>query len=69
MLYLVDTGCNTNVVSKWVINCLPRHIQNNKWNATLNGQMADGPRLPFYRVVQKPTRIRDVRLEEIFVVS
>ena len=31
--------------------------------------MADGTRLPFYRVVQIPIRVRDVKLEEIFVVS
>ena len=35
----------------------------------MHGQMADCTRLPFYGVVQIPIRIRDVKLEEIFVVS
>ena len=32
-------------------------------------QMVDDTRLPFYEVVQIPIRVRDVKLEEIFVVS
>ena len=32
-------------------------------------QMADGTRLPFYGVVKIPIKIRDVKLEEIFVIS
>ena len=34
-----------------------------------HGQMADGTKLPFYGVVQVPIKVRDVKLEEIFVVS
>ena len=34
-----------------------------------HGQMADGTRLPFYGVVKIPIKIRDVKLEEIFVIS
>ena len=32
-------------------------------------QTVDDTRLPFYEVVQIPIRVRDVKLEEIFVVS
>ena len=35
MLYLVGTGCNTNLVSKPVFNCLPRHIQDQHMEWTL----------------------------------
>ena len=35
----------------------------------MNGQTADGTRLPFYEVVQIPVQIRDVKLEEILVAS
>ena len=38
-------------------------------NCDTHGQMANGTRLPFYKVVQIPIRIRDVNVEEIFAVS
>ena len=69
MLYLVDTGCNTNLVSKRVFDRLPKHVQEQRMECDTHGQMADGTRLPFYGVVQIPIRVRDVKLEEIFVVS
>ena len=69
MLYLVDTGCNTNLVSKQVFDRLPKHIQEQRMECDTHGQMADGTILPFYEVVQIPLRVRDVKLEEIFVVS
>ena len=69
MLYLVDTDCNTNLVSKWVFDRLPKHIQEQQMECDTHGQMADGTRLSFYGVVQIPIRVRDVKLEEILVVS
>ena len=69
MVYLVDTGCNTNLVSKRVFDHLPKHIQEQRMECDTHGQMTGGTRLPFYRVVQIPIRVRDVKLEEIFVVS
>ena len=33
------------------------------------GQMTDGTKLLFYGVVQIPIKVRDVKFEEIFVVS
>ena len=68
MLYLVDTGCNTNLVSKRVFDRLPKHIQEQRMECDTHGQMADGTRLPFYGVVQIPIRVRDVKKEKIFVV-
>ena len=69
MLYLIDAGCNTNLVSKRVFDRLPKHIQDQRMNFSIHGQMADCTRLPFYGVVQIPMRIRDVKLKGIFVVS
>ena len=54
MLYLVETGCNTNLVSKRVFDHLPKHIQEQRMKCETHGQMADGTKLPFYGVVQIP---------------
>ena len=69
MLYLIDTGCNTNLISKRIFDQLPRHLQEQLMVCDTHGQMADGTRLPFYGVVKIPIKIRDVKLEEIFVIS
>ena len=69
MLYLVDTGCNTKLTSKRIFNRIPQHIQDQLTSCDTHGQMADGTKLPFYGVVQVPIKVRDVKLEEIFVVS
>ena len=69
MLYLIDTGCNTNLISKRIFDQLPRHLQDQRMVCDTHGQMADGTRLPFYGVVKIPIKIRDVKLEEIFVIS
>ena len=63
MLYLVDSGCNTNLISKRVFNRLPRHIQDQLMSWDTHVQMADGTKLPFYGVVQFPIKVRDVKLE------
>ena len=69
MLYLIDTGCNTNMISKRIFDPLPRHLQDQRMVCDTHGQMADSTRLPFYGVVKLPIKIRDVKLEEIFVIS
>ena len=69
MLYLVDTGCNTKLTSKRIFNRIPQHIQDQLTSCDTHGQMADGTKLPFYGVVQVPIKVKDAKLEEIFVVS
>ena len=69
MLYLVDTGCNTNLINKRVFDRLPQHIQDQLMACDTHGQMADSSKLPFYGVVQVPIKVRDMKLKEIFVVS
>ena len=63
MLYLIDTGCNTNLISKRIFDQLPKHIQDQRMVCDTHGQMADGTRLPFYSVVNLPIKIRDKKLE------
>ena len=69
MLYLVDTGCNINLISKKIFDLLPKLLQDQRMGCDAHGQMADGTRLPFYGVVKILIKIRDVKLEEIFVIS
>ena len=69
MLYLVDTGRNTNLVSKRVFNRLTLHIQNQRISYDSRGQLANSTKRSFNRVVQTPIKVRYVKLEDIFVVS
>ena len=69
ILYLVDTSFNTNLVSKWVFDQLTKHIQDKLIDCDTRIQIVDGTTLPFYEVLQMPSRIQDVKLEELFVVS
>ena len=69
MLYIVGTGCHTNLVSKKIFDCLPKHIQNQCLDCDTHGKMTDGTRLPLHGVVQIPIWITVVKLEEISVAS
>ena len=69
MLYLIDTGCNTNLISKRIFDQLPRHLQDQRMVCDTHGQMADSTRLLFYGVVKISIKIKGVKLEEIFVIS
>ena len=66
MLYLVDASCNINLVSKRKFDRLPKHNQDQRMACDMHGQMAGGTRLPFYKVVLVPIKVRDVQLKEIF---
>ena len=57
MLYLIDTGCNTNLISKKIFDQLPRHLQDQRMVRDTQGQMVDGTRLPLYGVVKLPIKI------------
>ena len=69
ILYLVDTSFNTNLVSKWVFDRLTKRIQDKLINCDTHEQIVDGTTLSFYEVLQMPSSIQDVKLEELFVVS
>ncbi|XP_067940642.1 uncharacterized protein [Watersipora subatra] len=68
-LFLLDTGCNTNLISKRMFDQLPQSFKQQLKPCTTHGQLADGSRLPFYGVAQLPGRLRDMKFEETFVVS
>ena len=69
MQFLLDTGCNTNLLSKKVFDRLPERIRAGLEECNTHGVMADGTRLPFYGVLRVAGRLRDVKMEEAFVVS
>ena len=67
--FLVDTGCTTNLLSKHVFERLPERVKNGLEDSDSHGIMADRTQLPFYGVLRLPLRVRDVKAEEVFVVS
>ena len=66
---LMDTGCTTNLLSKHVFDRLPEHIKSGLKAIDWPGLMADGTQLSFYGVLRLPLRVRDLKAEEVFVVS
>ena len=67
--FLVDTGCATNLLLKHVFDRLPESVRSELEESDSHGVMADGTQLPFYGVIRLPFQVRDVKTENIFVVS
>ena len=67
--FLVDTGCNTNLLSKHVFDKLPEQMKHSLEESKSHGTMADGTKLPFYGMVKLPLRVREIKTREVFVVS
>ena len=68
-LFLLDTGCNTNLISKHVFDRLTNKIKQTLEPCSSHGVMADGTRLPFYGIIQLTGRLREIKFQETFVVS
>ena len=67
--FLLDTGCTTNLLAKHVFDRLPERIRSQKQEYASHGLLADGTRLPFFGMIRLFVRLRQVKLEETFVVS
>ena len=67
--FLVDTGCTTNLIAKHVFNRLSSHTRSQLKESETHGLQADGSRLPFYGLLTVSARLRDLKIEEAFVVS
>ena len=67
--FLIDTGCTTNLLSKHVFDRLPEWIKSSLEESDSHGVMADGTQFPFCGVLRLPLHVRDVKAEEIFMVS
>ena len=62
-------GCNTNLLSKKAFNLLPTRIKKLLEENERFGLLADGSRLPFHGVIRLAGHLRNVPIEESFVVS
>ena len=67
--YLLDTGCTTNLLGKHVFDKLPPHVRSQREECDSHGVMADGTQLPFFGVLRASIRVRDIKVEEAFVIS
>jgi len=68
--FLLDSACNTNLLSKRVFDALPPKAKGEL--APYSGEpgtLADGSRIPFYGVVELPGRVRDQAIQETFILS
>ena len=66
---LLDTGCTTNILSKRSFDRLPPRIKETLEVKKSHGAMADGTTLPFYGAIRLDLRLRELHLEEIFLVG
>jgi len=68
--FLLDSGCNTNLLSKRVFDAVPSKMRKELAPYTGEpGTLADGSRIPFYGVVELPGRVRDQAIQETFILS
>ena len=66
--YLIDTGCTTNLLSKEIFDTLPRITKRQLQPLNSQGKMADGTPLPFSGLIRLKCKVRDVAVEETFVI-
>ncbi|XP_067940157.1 retroviral-like aspartic protease 1 [Watersipora subatra] len=69
LLFLIDTGCNTNLLSKKVFDRMPRRVKMQLEENDQYGLMVDGSKLQFYGLIRLSGKIRDVPIKESFIVS
>ena len=67
--FLIDTGCTTDLLCKQVFDKLSSAARSLLEESDSHSLMADGTRLTFYGVVHLPLQLKDVKNEEVFVVS
>ena len=66
---LVDTGCTTNLLSKHLFDTLPRTTRDQLSDYESHWILADGSQLPFYGTIRLTLRLRELRIQETFIVS
>ena len=67
--FLLDTGCTTNLLGKHVFDRLPERVKAERKEYARHGLLADGTRLPFYGIIRLSMRLRQVKTEEVFIIS
>lgn len=61
-------GCDTNLLSKKVFDCVPSRVKEQQEGNERYGLLADGIRLTLYGIIRLAGRVRDVCIEENFLV-
>ena len=69
MQFLVDTGCTTNLLFTHVLDRLPERVKSGLEENDSHGIMVNETQLQFHGVLRLPLQVRDVKAEEVFVVS
>jgi len=67
--FLLDSGCNTNLLSQRVFNTLP--FKKRQELAPYTGEpgtLADGSSIPFDGLIELTGHVRDQKIQEIFVI-
>ena len=67
--FLLDTGCNTNMISKRIFDTLPVEVRRCMTMRDEHGLLADGSKLPFHGQITLSGRVDRVRFRETFVVG
>lgn len=67
--FLTDSGCTTNLLSKIVFDRLPNRTKQTIQESQSHGALTDGTQLTFYGIIRLPMRVRNIRAEDVFVVS
>lgn len=67
--FLLDTGCNTNMIAKSLFDRLPGKVKAQLKECDSHGLMADGTQLPVYGVLDVSGRLRNVKIDDTFVVG
>lgn len=66
---LLDTGCTANVLSKVVLERLPRHLRDKVQPITAQGILADGSQLLVVGRIKLQGKLRDVPFEDDFLIG
>ena len=69
MQFLVDAGCTTNLLFTHVLDRLPEREKSGLEENDSHGIMVNETQLQFHGVLRLPLQVRDVKAEEVFVVS
>lgn len=69
MQFLVVTSCNTNLISTHLLDRLPGKVKEGLEKNVTQGLMADEMQLSFNDILRLQFRLRELKIEETFVVS
>ena len=69
MNFLLDTGCNTNIIAKKIFDVLPERVRRQAVVCNQHGVLADGSCLPFHGTLSLAGKVGGIKFEETFVIG